>query len=71
MIFGVLTPSLAPNYHFIPHVLDRNVAQSISPFGLTGDYLKQAAIEAYCKKSLIIKEKIKLAHKVISHSSNK
>jgi len=68
---GIADPVMAPNYHFIPHVLDGNVPQSISPFGLTGEYLKEAAFEAYCKKSSIIKEKIKLAHKVISHSSNK
>lgn len=68
---GITDPVQAPNYHFIPHVLDGNVPQSISPFGLTGDNLKSAAIEAYCKKSTSTKEKIKLAHKVISHSSNK
>lgn len=67
---GITAPSNAPNYHFIPHILDGNVPQAMTPLGLKGEYLFNEAYNAYCRKDQVTKEKIKKAHKVIHHSSN-
>lgn len=63
-------PENAPNYDFIPHVIDGFFAKNYSTIGLTGGGLYIAAKEAFCKKPTVTKEAIKEAHRKISHSAN-
>jgi hypothetical protein len=66
----ITEPQNAPNYHLIPHVLDRYVPKTIFADGLKGDELFKAAYEAYCKKSKVTKDNIRRAHQLIHHSAN-
>jgi|GEM_PF-2406490 len=67
---GATSPRNAPNYDYIPHVIDGFYATNFTIRGLTGDALYNAAREAFCKKPTARKEAIKEAHSKISHSSN-
>jgi len=66
----ITEPKNAPNYKMIPHILDGNVATNITPIGLVGSALFNAAYEAFCKKSRATKIKILVAHKLIKPSSH-
>ena len=67
---GATLPSNAPNYDYIPHIIDNFFPTNHTVRGLTGSALYNAAREAFCKKPAERKQKIKEAHSTINHSSN-
>ena len=67
----VTKPQEAPNFDFLPHILNDFVPKSKSTKGLIGDKLYQAALLEFCKRSQRSKLEIIEAHSVISYSSNK
>lgn len=64
------SPTNAPNYLVIPHILDEYVPSNTSTKGLTGYELLQKALESFCKKSSSRKASIREAHQTINHSAN-
>lgn len=62
---GAVDPSEAPNYEYLPSLLDGKYAKNFSTHGLIGDELRDKTFEAYCEKSLVTRWKIALAHAFI------
>lgn len=71
MDIKITDPHDAPNFDFLPHILDEFVPKNTSTKGLTGDALYQAAFSEFCNKSLSTRNNIIEAHLLISFSSNK
>jgi hypothetical protein len=67
---GATSPNNAPNFDFIPHIIDGFYATNYTVRGLTGSALYNAAREAFCKKPTTRKQAIKEAHSKINHSAN-
>ncbi|WP_379091922.1 hypothetical protein [Pedobacter sp. UC225_65] len=63
-------PSEAPNYDYIPHVIDNLAPKNTTSKGLVGDTLRNAAKESFCKKSVARQNAIKEAHTKFKHSSH-
>lgn len=65
------SPEEAPNYDFIPHILDGNVPRIYSSKDcLTGDDLYEAHKTEYCRKNFVTRSKIKEAHDTLPHKRN-
>ena len=64
-VIGIAEPEEAPNFHYIPHILDEYYIQNTSTKGLTGEELKNLAKEAFCSKNEDVQAKIKEAHSTI------
>ena len=64
-----LQPTQAPNFDFIPHIINGNVPKNKTIIGFTGELLLNAAREEFCKRNKNTKENIKEAHQKLSYSS--
>jgi len=64
-------PENAPNYDFIPHIIDGNLPRVYSSKDcLFGDNLLNMYMKEYCKKTFATQIKIKEAHEKFSHKRN-
>lgn len=63
-------PSEAPNYDYIPHIIDNFAPKNTTSKGLVGDVLRSAAKESFCKKSVQIQQNIKEAHSKLNPSAH-
>lgn len=65
----VTDPQNAPNFDVIPHAISDQVPKNFTTKGLTGQTLKQSALNSFCDKSDQLRNNIINAHKKIPHTS--
>ncbi len=63
-------PTEAPNFEYIPHIIDGLAPKNKNFKGLTGEELRILAKESYCKKTLQAKMNIWEAHKKFGYSAH-
>ncbi|WP_316769375.1 hypothetical protein [Pedobacter frigiditerrae] len=63
-------PTEAPNFEYIPHIIDGLAPKNKNYKGLTGEELRTLAKESYCKKTLQAKMNIWEAHKKFGYSAH-
>ncbi|MEJ5993726.1 hypothetical protein WG904_04770 [Pedobacter sp. Du54] len=63
-------PSDAPNFEYIPHIIDGLAPKNKSTTGLTGATLRNEAKASFCKKSANSQKNIIEAHTKLPHSSH-
>jgi len=62
-------PSEAPNFGYIPHVVDGHVPKNRTAKGLIGEALRNAAKASFCEKSESARRNIIEAHKILPSKS--
>ena len=69
-LLKAVEPTEAPNFEYIPHIIDGQAPKNKNYKGLTGEELRILAKESYCKKTLQAKMNIWEAHKKFGHSAH-
>lgn len=62
-------PENVPNFDVIPHAIGSNVPKNHVSIGLTGETLRQRALQPFCEKMVEVRNLIINAHKKIPHTS--
>ncbi|MBK7098056.1 MAG: hypothetical protein IPH58_06520 [Sphingobacteriales bacterium] len=68
---GAKDPAEAPNYDYIPHIINNKYPKNFTGKGYTGEILKQKARESYCSKSITQQNNIREAHQKLPASAPK